>query len=77
MSMDFNPAHGDAGDMVAARHIDQREPGCGTLRHGEGTAGMKVATRRGIEGAGYLAGEANLLLHLIGMGWQGGGTQGR
>src|SRR5262249_29542494 len=65
-----------AGYLVTARYLDQLRLSRRTLRHGEGTAGVEAATRRGIESAGHLAGEDDLLLCLVGMGGQGGGKQG-
>ena len=55
------------GDLMTAGHLDQLRLGHSTLRHGEGTTGVEVAARRGIEGARDLAGEDDLLFGLVGV----------
>jgi hypothetical protein len=64
------------GDLVAAGYLDQLRLSHRTLRHGKGTTGVEVATRWGIESAGYLTREDDLLLRLVGVRGQGGGKQG-
>jgi hypothetical protein len=58
-----------AGNLVSTGQVDQLGLRHCTLWHGDGTAGMEVATRWRIESTGYLAGKDNLLCRLIGMGW--------
>jgi hypothetical protein len=65
-----------AGDLVPGGDLDQRWLSRRTLRHSEGAAGMEVAARGGMEGAGHLAHEDHLLFRLVGVRREGGGKQG-
>jgi len=56
-------------------HLDEVRFALGAARHDEGTARVKAATRRRVEGAGHLSAEDDLLFLLVGVRWKGGGEE--
>jgi hypothetical protein len=64
------------GDLVARGDLDEIGLSLRAAWHDEGTAGVEVAARRRVEGAGHFSAEDDLLLLLVGMRRKGGGEEG-
>ena len=56
-----------AGDIVSAAHLRKRRLNLGAHLFGMGTAGVKPAAWRWIEGTGHLSGQDDLLALYVGV----------